>query len=574
MKLVAKVSLLLLALVAVPLAVALAQLVPKAIGDAREVEKRSDVLAAREVERLTTRPLESARGTAEAVAGILGRAAKGDIKDDDAIESVRAILASGSVHAIRFEVPPRVSTVIRPQGATVDVPESTPEMQKTAADVGFVFHAIDPQHGLVVVPIRGGAVPGFVTARVELGDLSAAVGAAVTASFQGELTSANTAVLVVDESRRVILAYGMAGLAPGADATAHPVFHALEGTPRGELSLGTSFVDRGVAMSARVMVSPDGLVVAVWRPESIAFAGVKDVRRAAWLSALAAAFLALGLGALAAQALTRPILELATQAKLLGERKWKELRLGTKRRDEIGDLFRSFEGTARELEQSEREIVRQTQLRGDLGRFLNRALVDAIVDGKHELSLGGRRATISVLFADVVAFTPLAESRPAEQVVALLNELFSLLTEVVFRHGGTVDKFVGDCLMAVWGAPVEDADHARHALAAAEDMMRLLETANEGWVEKYGTEVRLGIGINAGEAIVGNIGSNKRMEYTVVGDVVNVAARLEALARPNEVLVAAAARELAGDAFDFVLLGERKLTGRTQSTEVYALDLG
>ncbi len=86
-----------------------------------------------------------------------------------------------------------------------------------------------------------------------------------------------------------------------------------------------------------------------------------------------------------------------------------------------------------------------------------------------------------MVFADVVGFTPLAEAREAEQIVGLLNELFSVLTEIVFRHGGTVDKFIGDCIMAVWGAPVPQEDHAARALGAAEDMMRFLETANEGW---------------------------------------------------------------------------------------------
>jgi class 3 adenylate cyclase len=148
-----------------------------------------------------------------------------------------------------------------------------------------------------------------------------------------------------------------------------------------------------------------------------------------------------------------------------------------------------------------------------------------------------------------------------------------MLTEIVFRHGGTVDKFIGDCIMAVWGAPVPAADHAIRALRAAEDMMRFLEAANEGWREKYDVEIRLGIGVNSGEALVGNIGSDKRMEYTVIGDVVNVAARLEAIAQPNQVLVSGATRDLVGDAFALEKLGDRKLTGRKTDTAVYALEL-
>jgi class 3 adenylate cyclase len=229
---------------------------------------------------------------------------------------------------------------------------------------------------------------------------------------------------------------------------------------------------------------------------------------------------------------------------------------------------------ASDLEKGEEEIAHQAKLRGDLGRFMSKPLVDAIVRGEHPLALGGKRTAVSVLFADVVGFTPLTEQRDAEQIVKLLNELFSVLSEIVFRHEGTVDKFIGDCLMAVWGAPVPQADHAARALSAAEDMMRFLETANEDWREKYDVEVRLGIGVNSGEAIVGNIGSDKRMEYTVIGDVVNVAARLESIAEPNQVLVAEATRSLAGEAFDLRRLGARRLTGRKTETAVYSLEIG
>jgi adenylate cyclase len=226
---------------------------------------------------------------------------------------------------------------------------------------------------------------------------------------------------------------------------------------------------------------------------------------------------------------------------------------------------------AKSLEAGEVEIQRQTRLRGDLSRFMSKELVEAIVKGEHDLSLGGERRQITVLFADVVAFTPLSESRPPEQVVAMLNELFSVLTEVVFRHGGTVDKFIGDCIMAVWGAPVAQPDHADRALAAAEDMMHFLEVAAAEWRKKYDVEVRLGVGVNSGEAIVGNVGSDKRMEYTVIGDVVNVAARLEGLAAPNQVLVAEGAAKLATDRFELTPVGERNLTGRARSVSVFEL---
>jgi class 3 adenylate cyclase len=157
-------------------------------------------------------------------------------------------------------------------------------------------------------------------------------------------------------------------------------------------------------------------------------------------------------------------------------------------------------------------------------------------------------------------------------VVALLNELFTILTEIVFRHGGTLDKFVGDCVMAMWGAPTPQDDHAARALAAAEDMMRWLEAGNASWEAKFGVKIELAIGIHSGEAIVGNVGSETRMEFTAIGDTVNVAARLEAIARPMQVLVTSEARAAAGpERFDLVDLGARALTGRAAPVHLWEL---
>ena len=155
----------------------------------------------------------------------------------------------------------------------------------------------------------------------------------------------------------------------------------------------------------------------------------------------------------------------------------------------------------------------------------------------------------------------------------MLNELFSLLLEIVFRHGGTIDKFIGDCVMAVWGAPVASDDHAHKALQAAEDMLRFLENANPSWQEKYGITIRLAIGVNTGAAIVGNVGSDKRMEYTVIGDTVNVAARLEGIAGPDQILVGEATYSRVGEDFDLVSIGERTLTGRSAPSTIYTLRL-
>ena len=170
---------------------------------------------------------------------------------------------------------------------------------------------------------------------------------------------------------------------------------------------------------------------------------------------------------------------------------------------------------------------------------------------------------------DAAAFTTFAEGATPEQVVTLLNELFTVLSEVVFRHGGMVDKFMGDCIMAVFGTR-EDAggDHVASALAAAEDMHRFVEASAAHWKREFDYDVELGIGLATGEALVGNLGSEARMEFTAVGDVVNVASRLETLARPGQTLVTAAVAAGAGERFEFHSLGLHPLRGKAHSVEV------
>lgn len=523
------------------------------------------------------RYVQAAISDAEAVADALHLSALSPPAAGDGLDPVRAVLATRrAIEAVLFEVPDAgVRAALQKSGVAAGaVPPSTPELRRVADERGAAFVATESGRGIVVVPVppvEGRKAPrGYVTTSIYLAPLAKALSGMATQRF----ARGQPALLVVDGERRCVASYGVPGLVSGADTSSLPFWKPTQGA-RG---LGGVLPHRaldGTSMIGALQPETElGFTAAIYRPEAEAYEALTTMRKRGVLAAVLGMLLALGAGLYAARWVSRPILELVGQTRLIAARRWRELRLGAPRKDEIGELGRSLGAMASALEESEAEIARQAQLRNDLGRFLSKDLVEAIVRGEHKLALGGERAEVSVLFADVVAFTSLCESRRAEEVVALLNELFSMLTEVVFRHGGTVDKFVGDCLMAVWGAPVRHPDHAARALSAAEDMMRFLETANETFREKYGTTIQLGVGINSGEAIVGNIGSDKRMEYTVIGDVVNVAARLEAIARPNQVLVAEATKARAEDAFELSLLGERALTGRQATTQVYELVTG
>ena len=204
-------------------------------------------------------------------------------------------------------------------------------------------------------------------------------------------------------------------------------------------------------------------------------------------------------------------------------------------------------------------------------RFLNPNVVKKIVDqGETIESLSGRTCHISILFSDIRGFTTLAETRPPQEIVGLLNRYFSRQVEVIFRHGGTLDKFIGDCIMAFWGAPLEDAQHAAHAVAAALEMERVL-LAFQAELGAAGRDFDVGIGINSGTAVVGFIGAEQKLDYTAIGDAVNLASRIEGLTKDagSRILVSLATVEACRNSCEFVSRGSFKVKGRTQEVGLF-----
>jgi adenylate cyclase len=185
--------------------------------------------------------------------------------------------------------------------------------------------------------------------------------------------------------------------------------------------------------------------------------------------------------------------------------------------------------------------------------------------------LGGRRRTMTVLFSDIRGFTSVTEKGNPEELVAQLNEYFSKMVEVVFQHRGTVDKFVGDMVMALFGAPVDDVDHAEHAVAAAVCMVEELAILNRKWATEGRARLDIGIGVNTGDMIAGNIGSSSIMSYTVIGDNVNLGSRLESLNKEyrTRIIISDATRALLTGAYPLRPLGDVVVKGKTRAVAIF-----
>jgi adenylate cyclase len=218
------------------------------------------------------------------------------------------------------------------------------------------------------------------------------------------------------------------------------------------------------------------------------------------------------------------------------------------------------------------EISRQDVERANLSRYLPPQVVDLITSQGGSVELGGVLQPVTVLFADIRGFTPLSEQMDAREVVDMLNDFFGVMTAAIFQSNGTLDKFIGDCVMALFGAPIPSERSPRNALVAAVRMQQQVARLGEERIQRGLAPIRIGIGLHHGPAVVGNIGSAERMQYTAIGDTVNIAARLVSRAEPGQILVSETLYKAAGGSDLFRDLGEISVKGRDAQVRVYSVD--
>ncbi len=218
------------------------------------------------------------------------------------------------------------------------------------------------------------------------------------------------------------------------------------------------------------------------------------------------------------------------------------------------------------------EFLEKKRVRDLFGKYVAPQVVSKILDGGEEsIKLGGERRFISVLFVDIRGFTPLSEKCEPEEVVDILNQYLDLTSRSIFNNLGMLDKFIGDATMAVFNAPLDLEDHAFRSLQAAWEMKQGADALHKDILEKFGQSVQFGIGVNTGYAVVGNIGSKTRMDYTAIGDTVNISARLESNAKPGQILLSESTYELVKDKVSVIELGEINVKGKEQIITVYEL---
>lgn len=483
----------------------------------------------------------------------------------------RLVAASDSLAAVAiYDQAGELVDVVRDVGVDQRVPGRLAAELRPARDAPPKLAAVErAADGTAVLPvvaaIKLGPATWYAYAPISLAPLDEAVTAVAANSFAGDVG----AVFVVDRQLRVI-ADGNPERPPELRRSTAAIVRDLDATPAGKQFLAfTTYDSPQGAMIGAVRTLPSlPFAVVAQVPKARAFASLERMRTIVVGVVLAAVALSAAVAWWLARRVSTPVGKLVRYAGDLAARRF-DAPLDVQTGDELEMLGTAMTDAATALAMSEQQLRREVAIRGDLGRYLPKQLVDRIAANTQPLTLGGQRKTVSVLFADIASFSTLVERHPPEQVVLILNQLFTILTEIVFKHGGTVDKFIGDCVMAFWNAPDDLPDHGARAVAAAIEMLRWLEVANEAWQVRYGVTIYLAIGVNTGEVVVGNLGSETRMEYTCIGDAVNLAARLEAAARPLQILVSRTTRDAAGDRFDYRQVGLQRIPSRLEPVELF-----
>lgn len=261
--------------------------------------------------------------------------------------------------------------------------------------------------------------------------------------------------------------------------------------------------------------------------------------------------------------LTKPILKLAQGTKAIAAGSF-DITLPVTSGDEIGDLTESFNEMAKSLHEKEK-------IKRAFSSYVARQVVDEILKHPDQFTFSGERRNVTVIFCDMRGFTPLTERLPPEEVVAALNDFYSLMIDLTIKNDGSVNKFLGDAVMAIFGAPTAYPDHCMRAIKTALAMQAGVAELSARRAAEGKESISIGIGISAGEAVAGSVGTADQMEYTVIGDRVNLAARLESNAKPGQILVSEETYRQVADRVIAKCLGSMSVKGKEEPVTVFEI---
>lgn len=211
------------------------------------------------------------------------------------------------------------------------------------------------------------------------------------------------------------------------------------------------------------------------------------------------------------------------------------------------------------------------KIKNAMGKYISQDVMQKVVSNIDGLKLGGKKANLTVLFADIRGFTSMSENMTAEEVSVILNEYFTAIEPIIRKYNGVINKFIGDAVLAIFGEPIQDKDHAQNAVKCANEMLEKVAELRIKWLKEGKPKIEIGVGINTGEAFVGNIGSETRLEYTVIGDVVNLASRIESYNKiyKTNFLISSTTYEQVRNLTDVIKISEVTIRGKAKKLNIY-----
>lgn len=211
------------------------------------------------------------------------------------------------------------------------------------------------------------------------------------------------------------------------------------------------------------------------------------------------------------------------------------------------------------------------KIKNAMGKYLSQDIMQNVVQNIDDIKLGGKKTNVTVLFADIRGFTSMSEKMTAEEVSVILNEYFSEIEPIITKYNGVINKFIGDAVMAIFGEPIQDINHPQNAVKCACAMLKKVDELQEKWLLEGKPKIEIGVGINTGEAFVGNIGSEKRLEYTVIGDMVNLASRIESYNKvyKTNMLISSSTYTYVSDIVNVIRIADVTIRGKAKKMDIY-----